>query len=154
MENALAIFSPQDCIRDHCPDEASACSHDPACLRALQDCEHECNDNQTCWTNCVAKKGNAPASAFWKCVVDNDCLNQVSKAVAITSPRECIDKYCMNEKQACEKNQKCLHVLDVCGKICLQDVDCWGRCLKEEKSDVADIYVKCIVDHDCQDQVD
>ena len=107
LETALAVFSPQDCIKEHCPDQASACRADPQCLRALQDCEHECNDNQTCWTNCIAKKGNPAASSFWKCIIDNDCLNKVTKIAPKADPVECVKEKCPNEYAACVKDSKC-----------------------------------------------
>ena len=97
IEKSLSLFSPQDCIREHCHDQAEVCRKDPACLRALQDCEHECNDNQTCWTNCVAKKGNPAASAFWKCIIDNDCLNKVE----LRNPHDCLEKNCADQWHAC-----------------------------------------------------
>ena len=90
----VAVYSPSDCIKQHCPNEASACSKDAGCLRALQDCEKECAKDTTCWTNCIAKKGNTDASNFWNCVLANDCINKVEKtvkstAVAVKDLKEC-----------------------------------------------------------------
>ena len=119
---AVALVSPQDCIREKCPSQAQACQKDPACLRALQDCEHECNNNQTCWSNCVAKKGNPAASAFWKCIIDNDCLNQVTK---VSDPVDCVKEKCPNEYNACVKDSKCEPTLDKCNKKCGSSKSCW-----------------------------
>ena len=110
IETALAVFTPEECIKDHCADEAQACGKDQGCLRALQDCERECKQDQSCWTNCVPKKGNAAASAFWKCIVDNNCLNQVETAVATleVDPQQCIEEKCPNEWASCQKDSKCV----------------------------------------------
>jgi hypothetical protein len=73
----VAITTPQECIETHCRDQVIACSKDPKCFPALQDCEKECQNNTACFTTCISKKGNANAANFWKCIVDNDCFNQV-----------------------------------------------------------------------------
>ena len=155
METAVALVSPQDCIREKCPSQAQACQKDPACLRALQDCEHECNNNQTCWSNCVAKKGNPAASAFWKCIIDNDCLNQVeSTAVAVRDPQKCIEDKCPNEWAACLKDPKCQPALDDCMKKCGTKVACWSLCLPPKGSQAAIDVAKCAQANDCLNQVE
>ena len=81
--------------------EAIACGQDPTCVKSLQDCDLECKDTPTvtCFSTCVSKKGNPNASAYWKCILDNNCLNQFKKstAVAVKDPQPCIDKYCKKE---------------------------------------------------------
>ena len=150
IEKSLSLFSPQDCIREHCHDQAEACRKDPACLRALQDCEHECNDNQTCWTNCVAKKGNPAASAFWKCIIDNDCLNQVKNVlVPFKDPQQCIEEKCPNEWSACQKDPKCQPALDDCMKKCGTKTSCWALCLPSKGSQAAIDVAKCAQANDC-----
>ena len=150
MKTALAIFTPQDCIKEHCPTEAQSCSKDPACLRALQDCEHECNDNQTCWTNCVAKKGSPTASAFWKCILDNDCLNKVETAVAIVAdPQQCIEEKCPKQWAACQKDSKCVPTLQKCQSKCGTKQSCWELCLAGEKDTAATDVAKCAAANDC-----
>jgi len=94
LEKAVALVSPQDCIKEHCPDQSHTCSRDPKCLRVLQECEYYCKDNQTCWSSCISKEGNANASTFWKCVVDNDCMNKVEVAVALLNPHDCLEQKC------------------------------------------------------------
>ena len=90
--NVLALYTPQECIEQQCSTQAKACGKDQKCLAALQDCERECTDNQTCWSTCLAKKGNPAASTLWKCIIDNDCLNKVEAetAVALTDPQQCV----------------------------------------------------------------
>ena len=150
VETALAVFTPQDCIKEKCPSEAGACSKDPACLRALQDCEHECNDNQTCWSNCIAKKGSPTASTFWKCVVDNDCLNAVEKAVAtIADPQACIEAKCPNQWAACQKDSKCVPTLQKCQSKCGVKQTCWELCLAGEKDSAATDVAKCAAANGC-----
>ena len=118
-ETALSIFTPQDCIKEHCPDQSHACRNDPRCMRTLNECEKQCQNNQTCWSNCVAKSGNPAAQAFWKCVVDNDCLNQVeSKSIALRDPQKCIEEKCPNEWKACQNDKNCVPTLEDCQKKC------------------------------------
>ena len=90
--NVLALYTPQECIEQQCSTQAKACGKDQKCLAALQDCERECTDNQTCWSTCLAKKGNPAASTLWKCIIDNDCLNKVEAetAVTLTDPQQCV----------------------------------------------------------------
>ena len=99
VKTALVIFTPAECIQQHCSAESTACRNDRGCFAALQDCEKKCTNNQTCFTTCLAGKGNAPASAFWKCIVDNDCMNKVEAtkpetALALVTPQECIQQHC------------------------------------------------------------
>ena len=147
--HALALFTPQDCIKEHCPDQAQACGQDPSCLRTLQDCERQCQDNQTCWTTCIAQKGNAPASAFWKCVLDNDCLNKVT-AVAVKDPLPCIKEKCPNEWAVCEKDPACPDLLQKCSDKCGTKETCWALCLGSH-SDAVNV-AKCAQKNGCVTQ--
>jgi len=72
----LAIATPQQCIQEKCPNQLNACRADHKCFPALQDCEIKCKQNQTCFTTCIAGKGDAAASDLWKCIVDNDCIKR------------------------------------------------------------------------------
>ena len=153
IETALAVFTPEECIRDHCQDQAQACGKDQGCLRALQDCERECQKDQTCWTNCVAKKGNPAASAFWKCIVDNDCLNQVETenavAVVVTDPQQCIEEKCPSQWAACQKDSKCVPTLQECQKKCGTKQTCWELCLSGKKDQAAIDVAKCAAANHC-----
>jgi hypothetical protein len=154
-QTALAIFEgPQECIRDHCPDQAKACGADPGCLRALQDCERTCDKNQTCFTTCVAGKGNAPASALWKCIIDNKCLDQVTTAVALADRQQCIEDKCPTQWAACQKDPKCIPALQDCEKKCDTKVSCWTLCLGTKGSQAAIDVAKCAQANNCDKAVE
>ena len=149
LEKMLALFSPQDCIKEHCPEESHICSRDPRCLRALNECEHECKDNQTCWSSCISRKGSPAATAFWTCVVDYDCMNKVSTAVALKDPQQCIEEKCPKQWAACQKDPKCVPTLEKCQKKCGTKQSCWELCLAGEKDQAATDVAKCAAANDC-----
>ena len=149
-ETALAVFDPRQCIEEHCSDQARACGKDAGCFRALQDCERECGQNRTCYGNCIAKKGNPSASAFWQCIVDNNCFDSVSTAVAVQDPQQCIEEKCPTQWAACQKDPKCKPALDDCDKKCGDKVSCWTLCLASKGSQAATDVAKCAQANDCQ----
>ena len=103
MTTALAVTTPDQCIREYCSNEAKTCREDPKCIATLQDCERSCGNDTSCWTNCLAQKGNAPASAFWKCILDHNCFNNTSTISAknVEDPTECIKEKCPTQYAAC-----------------------------------------------------
>uniref|UniRef100_A0A1J3EP34 Uncharacterized protein n=1 Tax=Noccaea caerulescens TaxID=107243 RepID=A0A1J3EP34_NOCCA len=76
-ETRIALATPQECIEQKCHDQLAACAKDPKCFTTLQDCEKECGNSTTCFTTCLSKKGNANAVSFWKCILDNNCIDAV-----------------------------------------------------------------------------
>ena len=151
LSTAIVLATPQQCIETHCRDQLSACQKDPKCFAALQDCEKECLNNTSCYTTCIAKKGNPNASNFWKCIVDNDCFNQVSTALKPfgADPQQCIEEKCPTQWAACQKDPKCVPALDDCEKKCGSKVSCWTLCLPAKGSQAAIDVAKCAQANNC-----
>jgi hypothetical protein len=143
------VFTPEDCIRDHCSDQAQACGKDHGCLAALQKCEEKCQKDQTCWTNCIAQKDNTAASALWKCIIDNNCLDNVETAIAIPTPHECLENKCPDTWKACLNDDKCIPTIHDCEKKCKEKTSCWELCLDDHKNKAANDVIKCGLDNDC-----
>jgi hypothetical protein len=148
---AVAIATPQQCIEDHCKDQLVACQKDAKCFAALQDCDKECLDNISCYSPCLAKKGNANASNFWKCIVDNNCLNafESSTAVAVADPQQCVEEKCPNQWAACQKDSKCVPAIEHCDKKCGTSTTCWTFCLPGQGSQAAIDVAKCAQANGC-----
>ena len=70
---------PQECIEKYCPDQWAACTKDPKCVPALQDCQKQCGDKKTCYATCLAKKGSQTAISVAKCADANKCLGSQCK---------------------------------------------------------------------------
>ena len=153
VSTAVVLKDPQQCIEEKCPDQWAVCQKDPKCQPALDDCMKKCGTKTSCWALCLPSKGSQAAIDVAKCAQANDCLKETRIAVILNTPQECIEKYCKKEEQDCEHDRRCIATLDHCHHICLNDSDCWKRCLKEAKDINADKYVKCIVDHDCMNQI-
>lgn len=75
---ALIHSTPQQHVEEHSRDQLYACQREIQMLGRSQDCEKECGNSTFCYTTCLAKKGCSNATAFWKRVIDKDCLNIVS----------------------------------------------------------------------------
>lgn len=95
---AVALVSPEDCIREHCMNEAISCANDPNCPNALNSCASKCGGDINCWTQCLKDSGNQPAIDYWGCILKYDCLNQLNKAITLANPHDCIQKYCKDEE--------------------------------------------------------
>ena len=145
--NALAVFTPQECVEQHCSSQADACKKDLRCLAVLQDCEKQCQKDQSCWSTCLAKKGNSHANALWKCILDNNCLNQLS--IDVADPIACVEEKCPTEWDACQKDSKCLPAIQDCQKKCGTSSSCWTFCLPTKGSQAAINLAKCAQKQGC-----
>jgi hypothetical protein len=122
-------------------------------LRTLERCEHECNDNQTCWSNCVAKANVPNANAFWKCVIDNNCLDQVEEIRDDPFPHECLEKKCSDDWKKCESDTQCIPTIHDCYVRCADKASCWDLCLAAKKDQAAINVMKCGKEQGCFDQI-
>jgi len=146
--DAYSILTPEDCIQSKCYNQVISCQTDVKCFPALQDCADKCPESLSCFNTCLAGKNNAAAINLWKCIVDNDCLNQISTEVAV-DPTDCIKEKCPNEYAACEKDPKCLPALEACEKKCGTSTSCWTMCLGTKGSQAAINVAKCASANHC-----
>jgi hypothetical protein len=112
---------PQQCIEEKCPTQWAACQKDSKCVPALQDCEKKCGTSKSCWTLCLPSKGSQAAVDVAKCADANKCLGsflslteEVSTAVALADPQQCIEEKCPTQWAACQKDSKCVPALQDC----------------------------------------
>jgi hypothetical protein len=149
---AVALADPTECIKEHCPTQYDACSKDPKCLPALQDCEKKCGTSQSCWTFCLPGKGSQAAIDVAKCASANKCLSiepEVSTALALADPTDCIKEHCPTQYDACSKDPKCLPALQDCEKKCGISQSCWTFCLPGKGSQAAIDVAKCASANKC-----
>ena len=121
--NALMIMAdPTECIKEHCPNEWTACLNDSKCVPALQSCEDQCGTKQSCWQLCLAKKGNSNAVNVAKCAAANNCLGEpapemkkpkhheeMSSALVLNDdPTQCLKDKCPSQYDSCVADSKCL----------------------------------------------
>jgi hypothetical protein len=108
-------------------------------------------NNTACYTTCLAKKGNANAANFWKCIIDNDCFNKVSTALKPfgADPQQCIEAKCPNQWATCQKDPKCVPALQDCEAKCGSKVSCWTLCLPGKGSQAAIDVAKCAQANNC-----
>ena len=145
----MNFAAPIDCIESKCRDQVRTCQKDAKCFPALTDCEKECVNDTACYSTCLAKKGNANAINLWGCIIKNDCLNQLSTAIAIADPQQCIEEKCPNQWAACQKDSKCVPALQDCEKKCGTSKSCWTLCLPSKGSQAAVDVAKCADANKC-----
>ena len=111
MSAAVAVADPIACVEEKCPNEYAECQKDPKCLPALQACQKKCGTGATCWTFCLPGKGSQAAIDVAKCAQKNNCLNEpapeVSTAIAVAAPIDCIKAKCPNQWAVCTQDPKC-----------------------------------------------
>ena len=144
----LAISAPIDCIETHCKSQLQTCSKDVKCFPAMQDCEKQCGNSTSCYTTCLAGKGNTNATNLWKCIMDNNCINAIT-AVAVADPIPCIQEKCPSQWAACQKDPKCEPALNDCYKKCGTKSSCWTLCLPSKGSQAAIDTAKCAQANGC-----
>jgi hypothetical protein len=98
---AVAVWDPQQCIEEKCPTQWAACQADPKCVPALQECDKKCGGSTTCWSFCLSGKGSQAAINVAKCASANHCVGEVSTAVAVWDPQQCIEEKCPTQWAAC-----------------------------------------------------
>nr|BAJ95050.1 predicted protein [Hordeum vulgare subsp. vulgare] len=150
-ETRIALATPQECIEQKCHDQLAACAKDPKCFTTLQDCDKECGNSTTCFTTCLSKKGNANAVSFWKCILDNNCIDAVQSTAVATlgDPQQCIEEKCPTQWAACQKDPKCIPALQDCEKKCGTKTSCWTLCLPGKGSQAAIDTAKCAQANGC-----
>ena len=94
------------------------------------------------------------ADRYVKCIVDHDCMHQVSTAVALKDPQQCIEQKCPKEWAACQKDPKCQPALDDCMKKCGSKESCWTLCLSTKGSQAAIDTAKCGQANHCLDNIE
>ena len=155
VSTAIAVADPQQCIEEKCPTQWAACQKDSKCIPALQDCEKKCGTKTSCWTFCLPSKGSQAAIDVAKCADANKCLGSVSKtALALSTPDECIMKYCKTEEEACVNDRKCVGTLDFCDNRCNTNLTCWNDCVNRSRDQNAQNYFACIIKNDCLNKLE
>ena len=76
-------------------------------------------------------------------------MNQVSTAVALADPQQCIEEKCPNQWAACQKDPKCVPALQDCEKKCGTKTSCWTLCLPSKGSQAAIDVAKCADSNHC-----
>ena len=138
----------------YCKTQEEACVNDRRCIQVLDECDSRCNTNLTCWNSCVARAGNKNAADYFKCIIDNKCLDALSTAVALADPQSCIEEKCPNQWATCLKDPKCKPALDECEKKCGGKVSCWTLCLPGKGSQAAIDVAKCAQANNCMPAVE
>ena len=94
-----------DCIKEKCPTQYAACTKDPKCMPALQDCQKKCGSSTSCWEFCLPGKGSQAAIDTAKCAHAQGCdkVEQSSTISAknVEDPTDCIKEKCPTQYAAC-----------------------------------------------------
>ena len=107
-------------------------------MAALQDCEKQCGNKTSCYTTCISKWGSQNATSLWKCMLDHNCTDAVSTAIARTrNIQQCISTRCDSKWAACQKDMKCLPAFIECELNCGKKALCWPICLSTFSSQPA-----------------
>ncbi len=87
----------------------------------MDECDNQCNTNLTCWNGCIARRGNKNASDYFKCIIDNKCLNATQKIqetrivlASLNTPEECVMAHCKDQLVACFNDARCPAALQDC----------------------------------------
>ncbi len=154
VSTAIAVADPQQCIEEKCPTQWAACQKDSKCIPALQDCEKKCGTKQSCWEFCLPGKSSTAVDVA-KCAASNKCLGSVSKtALALSTPDECIMKYCKTEEEYCVNDRRCVGTLDFCDNRCNTNLTCWNDCVNRSRDQNAQNYFSCIIKNDCLNKLE
>jgi hypothetical protein len=105
-------------------------------------------------TFCLPGKGSQAAIDTAKCAAANGCngvvpVEEVSTAVALADPQQCIEEKCPNQWAACQKDSKCVPALQDCEKKCGTSKSCWTLCLPSKGSQAAVDVAKCADSNHC-----
>ena len=77
-------------------------------------------------------------------------MENASKDIAIIGdPTQCIKDKCPTQYEACQKDSKCLSVLQDCEKKCGTGQTCWKFCLGSKGDGAAIDVAKCAAAHNC-----
>lgn len=88
LSNSVSLLQgPEECIMKYCKTQEEACVNDRRCIQVLDECDNRCNTNLTCWNSCVSRAGNKNAADYFKCIIDNKCLETISTALVPTGPQ-------------------------------------------------------------------
>ena len=104
---------------------------------------------------------NDKAKAFMRCGAEHHCWAKPEKskalltAVALKDPRQCINRYCSRERDACVKDKRCQYTIGHCNDKCRSRTDsrnCWQECLEVAKDKAASDYMYCGDKNHCWDK--
>lgn len=76
----------------------------------------------------------------------------LSTALTLADPQECIAEKCPNEWAACQKDSKCIPVLQACEDKCGTKETCWKTCLATKGDSAAVNVAKCAAANNCLGQ--
>lgn len=144
------LASPQQCVEENCGNDLSRCQRDYYCMAALQDCEKQCGNKTTCYTTCLSKWGSPNATSLWKCMLEHNCPDAVSTAIARTQRiQQCISDKCESKWTACRKDISCLPAFEECELRCDKKAICWPLCLSSFSSKTAIDLSTCSQTNKC-----